>query len=157
MRIIAAFLLGGGAVWALPLADQDIYIRWAVLRYRVNEPLLRAVLRYENGRKGSEAGINPIMGPVDSHNADAVDVAAYCDPTTPPGAEQHARLARRIVGHVQQWVFNDPWRRRQWLKDWSKDYHAGGPACTDEEREAANREYYKRLAAVWAEERAKKP
>jgi hypothetical protein len=120
----------------------------------VDEHLLRAALRYENGRAGLEAGIQDVRR-LDEQNADAVDAAAFCDPTMPQGAAQHARLARMIVGSVQRWVFSDPWRRREWLKQWAKEYHAGGSAArTDEERAAANRKYSHDLAAVWAEERA---
>lgn len=145
---------------ALSLDVQMVHIHWAVYRFNVEESIERACLRMENGRKGSEAGFNPIPL-VDSTNALSSDVASYADPTMPQGASQHARLARRIIRHTQRWIFDNPKRREEWLEEWAKSYLGGGKFRYKDENgkevvvtgDKANYLYYRELSKIWKQER----
>lgn len=151
--VLATMLFIAGIAIGLSLDRQEIQIKWAVYRYCVDESFLRAVLRFEDGRQGLEAGFDPIkwVNPKNKWQ----DIQAYSDPTMPEGAEQHCRLSRRLIIHLQHWVFNDEFRRREWLKEWAKNYHSGGDADYKEGRDFNNRLYYQTLKTVWAEERLK--
>lgn len=126
---------------AQPLATQEVYIRWSVYRYRVDEGFLRAVLRYESGCKGYEAGFNKIRDPLSPMS----DPQSYSDPTMPDGAIQQCRLSRRILLEVQNFVFMDPQRRNDFLVWWAAHYHCNGDVATDT--------YSKELKQVFKEER----
>lgn len=149
---VVAFLVGFSAA-ALPLNVQEVHIRWAVFRYGVDESIMRAVLRVENGPKGFEAGMNnvPAVSPYTG------DLPGYVDPTQPDGALQHGRLSRRIVRHVQRWVFDNPKRREEWLWDFAHAYHGAAKSPGGKDwLGTTDKAYYNTLARVWREERASK-
>lgn len=140
-RWFVVLMVLGASCLAQPLATQEVYIRWSVFRYQVNESFLRAVLRYENGCKGYEAGFNSIKNPDNK----VADIASYADPTMPDGAIQQCRLSRRILSEVQEFVFSDPQRRNDFLVWWAAHYHCNGDLATEN--------YSKELRQVFKEER----
>lgn len=104
----------------LPLNVQEVHIRWARFRYNLNdrgESFIRAHLRLENGRKGSEAGLNPIRP--QSYESRS-DPQAYSDITAPNGTEQHGRLTRRLIRKLQEHVLDDPKRRAEFMIYWAQ-------------------------------------
>jgi hypothetical protein len=147
------WFVAGGGVCALSLNVQEVHIRWAVFRYGVDERILRAVLRAENGPKGFEGGMNNVQ----ATSPYSGDLAGYVDPTMPDGALQHGRLSRRIVRHVQRWVFTHPKRRDEWLWDFAHDYHGASKGPTGKDwLGTTDKAYYATLARVWSEERKAK-
>jgi len=143
--VLAAVLLFNPSALPVPLDEQLVYIRWVRFRYNLTdyaEDLLRAQLRKENGRRGSEAGMNPIRPTSYEHPGDP---QAYADPTAPSGSEQHGRLARRILGDLQRWVLEDPQRRADFLIWYSARYLAGG--------KKADWAYFRELQKIYKQER----
>jgi len=133
-----------------PLDSQDHLIRWAAYRYCVDEPWMRAMLRMENGRRGSEAGMNPVR----VEGMHSGDVQAYCDPTAPCGAEQHGRLARRKIRHLIAWLNDQPQLQAEWLEDFTRDFYRGGnKSQTNKERRDANYAYFRTVQKLWFHER----
>jgi hypothetical protein len=144
--MLAAFL--AGAALCLPLDAQEVHIRWCVYRYGVDEGILRAVLQAENGPRGFEAGFNnaKVTSPY------AGDPSGYCDPAMPDGCLQQARLSRRVVLHLQRWVFSDTKRREEWLWDFANDYHGAGAG--KDWLGHTDKDYYNLLSATWQRQRA---
>lgn len=131
--------------------EQELFIRWARFRYGLTDSgtaLIRAQLRLENGRKGSEAGFNPIK----VQGVYSGDVQAYADPTMPDGAEQHCRLARKITRHLMNWVLLDPKRRAEWMEIYAADYLCGS---TSGDKKRNNYEYFRLLQRLFNEEKCK--
>lgn len=141
--LVLLLLLVCGVASTVSLEEQEVKIRWACWRYRVNEPLLRAVLRLENGKRGSEAGLNPVR-PTSVYGNH--DVQSYSDPTAPDGSEQHCRLARRIVWAAQEFIFKDEYTRLQFARFFARTYHSNSS-------DQNNMDYARLLLKVWSEER----
>lgn len=118
LLLIALALLCEAKTLARPLGEQRPYIQWALYRYPVHAPLFIATLRYESGRVGSEAGLNPVK--MFTYGSLTQDPQAYADPTMPDGALQHSRLARRIILQTQEFVLDDQWKRNEFFKDLAK-------------------------------------
>lgn len=165
LAFVLTILLASTMATALSLDEQEVFIRMVRFRYNLGdqgEAFVRAVLRLENGRRGSEAGMNIIRPTSFTHPSDP---QSYSDPTAPDGAEQHYRLARRLSRHMQNWVFSQPELRAEWLQSWSNDFLAGGLPIktwtgkkrkpTETEMRARNWRYFRSLQEIWREERAK--
>ena len=142
--VLAAALIAQSLA-ASSFDEHQVFIKWATFRYRVNEPFFRSVLQYESGPKGYEAGMNT---PHD-FEGEVADAAGYCDPTTPEGACQYGRLARRIVNETQEYIFSNPELRADFCKWWATRYYNR----TAQE----NRTYARELLKVYREERKKQP
>jgi hypothetical protein len=144
---LVAALVAGPASPAVN--TREVGIRWAVQRHalmREVEYLLRAQLRLENGRPGSEAGMNPPKSFRLDYDTFASDKGAYVDPTMPDGCVQYSRLSRRLLISMQRFILSDEWTRKKWLQYHVRTFHAG---ATPE----ANAKYYDLLKRLWAEER----
>jgi len=153
MKLILALLvfLAATAI-ARPLEDQEHLIKYASARYGIPRSFICAVLRVENGRRGSEAGINPIT----IQGKHQASLQPYCDLLMPCGAEQHVRLAHRANRHLWKWMMKQPELRAEWLQEWSRDFYCGGnKAKTARARRAANHKYFRLFQKVWKEQRAK--
>ncbi len=153
--LVLLLVLATNAI-ALPLNEQEIFIRYCEFRYNLIDEavvLLRAQLRLENGRRGSEAGLNTITPTSYDHPGDP---QAYSD-YGPLGSEQHVRLTRRILKDLQKFILNDPKLRRRFLIRYAANYLRGGlKAKNDEERGAANWQYFESLDKISAEERERR-
>ena len=113
---------------------------------------MRAMLRYEDGRRGSDAGINPFR----VEGMHSGDVQAYCDPTAPCGSEQHGRLARRKIRNLIAWINGQPKLRAEWLEEFAADFYRGGnEAKTNKEKRDANYTYFRTVQKLWTQERRK--
>lgn len=113
MKTLLLGILLSTAAWARPLAEQAQYVNWAAYRYPIHLPFVTSILRYESGRRGSEAGLNPVKTfTYDSLNQDP---QAYADPTMPSGALQHNRLVRRIIYQSQQYVLEESDHRNEFF------------------------------------------
>lgn len=138
----------------LPLNEQEVVIRWSRFRYNLTdhgEAFLRTILRKENGRKGSEAGLNPHTPTSFEHRGDP---QAYADITAPEGSEQQTRLTRRIYRDLQDFVFQDPQRRAGFLVYFSGRYLAGGlKAKTAKARRKENWDYFRSIQTIFKQER----
>lgn len=155
-KLIAAMVLVLMAPTAagLPLDEQAVVIRWARFRYNLTdqgEAFLRTILRKENGRKGSEAGLNPHTPTSFEHHGDP---QAYADITAPEGSEQQTRLTRRIVRDLQDFVFNNPKRRVDFLIYFAEGYLAGGlEAKSEKARRKENWNYFRSIQQIVKQER----
>jgi hypothetical protein len=140
----------------VPLNEQELFIRIAKFRYNLQlqtEALMRAQLRLENGRKGSEAGLNKITPNRFLHPGDP---QAYSDAWAADGAEQHIRLARRILKEMQREVFRDKATRTRFLVRYAANYLRGGnKARSKKDKAAENWKYYESLEKIWQEEMVK--
>jgi len=129
-------------------------IRWSRFRYNLTdhgEAFLRTILRKENGRRGSEAGLNPIRPTSFEHPGDP---QAYADITAIEGSEQQTRLTRRIIRDLQDFVLKDPKRRADFLVYFSSRYLAGGlKAKTAKVRRKENWDYFRCIQTIFKQER----
>lgn len=150
------FLFIPASLWAEPISFdwEELYFRWARFRYNMtddSEALMRAWRRKENGRKGSEFGMNVIRPQSYEHSSDP---QAYFDPTAPEGSEQWGRWSRRYIRELQRFVCSDPDRRAQFLIQFSANFYAGGhKARTQKQRDGENWSYFRSVQAIWAQER----
>jgi len=136
---------------ALKLDKQAMNIRYARSRYGLIdevEALMRAQLRLENGRKGSEAGLNPIRP---TSFRDKGDPQAYAD-LGPDGAEQHVRLARRMLRDLSRYVMRNAWSRKQFMKHYSARYLGRGKGPGGKSGKAGHDAYYAELSKLYAAE-----
>jgi len=153
LLLVLLVLLCETKTLARPLGEQRPYIQWALYRYPVHAPLLIATLRYEDGRVGSEAGLNPVK--TFTYGSLMQDPQAYADPTMPDGALQHSRLARRIIMQTQEFVLDDQWRRNEFFKDLAKKMSYDLDVLKKvygEERERWQTEMKKGLFDTWIDE-----
>ena len=124
------------------LDEEAVRIRACVLFFAVDEPAIRAALRFENGPAGREFGYETQS-----------NLAVYGIACLPAGAGQHARFSQAWLKAMQIFVLKDEWNRKRFFRYFAWYYHRGGYGKTATEKDGNNSAYANLLYALWLEER----
>jgi hypothetical protein len=143
LALLLALLVGGGTNAPQSRLDEEaVRIRACVLFFAVDEPAIRAALRFENGPAGREFGYETQS-----------NLAVYGIACLPSGAGQHARFSQAWIKAVQRFVLKDEYMRKKFFRYFAWYYHRGGYGKTDGERDRNNSAYATLLYTLWLDER----
>jgi hypothetical protein len=117
------------------VSTDEVRLRAVVLLLGVDEALVRAGKRQENGRPGYEYGAR-----------DGCLQAVFANPCLPEGSIQYAKYAMAHIVAMQQFILRNPFMRREYLRYFAKFYHSSGNEQTD-------LQYAATLQSLWYEER----
>jgi len=117
------------------ISNDEVKMRAVVLMFGVDEALIKAGKRLENGGPGYEFGAK----------ADCM-LSVYGNPCLPEGSLNYAKYAMAHIVAMQRFILRDPYLRREYFKYFAVFYHAGS--------EVENNEYRRTLQACWLEERS---
>lgn len=106
------------------------------------EAMFRALVRFENGETGIEAG----------HQNKTRDQEIVGNPCLPAGAKNFGKAARAMNRYTWSFALQNEWYRKQWAKGFAKWYHGCNGVKDKEECERINTEYAETLLRIYQDE-----